>query len=96
MAGLFAARVLSDHFEQVTLLERDPVQDQPESRRAQPQTRHLHGVLTRGLLIIKELFPGLDTMLVDGGAIIDDAGEAMRWYQFGGFKVQGHTGLPEF
>ena len=94
MAGLFAARVLSDHFEQVTLLERDPVQDQPESRRAQPQTRHLHGVLTRGLLIINELFPGLDKILVDGGAIIDDAGEAMRWYQFGGFKVQGPTGLP--
>ena len=94
MAGLFAARVLSDHFEQVTLLERDAVQDQPESRRAQPQTRHLHGVLTRGLLIINELFPGLDKILVDGGAIIADAGEAMRWYQFDGFKVQqGPIGL---
>ena len=93
MAGLFAARVLSDHFEQVTLLERDAVEDQPESRRAQPQTRHLHGVLTRGLLIIQELFPGLDKTLVEGGAIIDDAGEAMRWYQFDGFKVQGPTGI---
>ena len=93
MAGLFAARVLSDHFEHVTLLERDPVQDRPESRRAQPQTRHLHGVLTRGLFIIKELFPGLDKTLVEGGAIIDDAGTAMRWFQFDGFKVQEPTGL---
>ncbi|MDR4488018.1 MAG: hypothetical protein R3B83_10935 [Nitrospirales bacterium] len=41
-AGLVAARVLSDHFERVTILERDPVHEYPESRRGQAQTRHLH------------------------------------------------------
>ena len=41
MAGLLTARVLSDHFDQVTILERDSVHDYPESRKGQPQTRHL-------------------------------------------------------
>jgi 2-polyprenyl-6-methoxyphenol hydroxylase-like FAD-dependent oxidoreductase len=31
LAGLFAARVLSDHFERVTIVERDPVHDRPRS-----------------------------------------------------------------
>ena len=30
MAGLLAARVLSNHFDHVTIVERDPVHDQPE------------------------------------------------------------------
>ena len=38
-ARLLAARVLSDHFERVTILERDPVHDFPESRRGPAQTR---------------------------------------------------------
>ena len=45
MAGLLTARVLSDHFAQVTIVERDPVRNQPESRKGQPQTRHLHILL---------------------------------------------------
>ena len=55
LAGLLAARVLSDHFERVTILERDPVHDRPESRKGQPQTRHPHGLLTSGLKVRKSL-----------------------------------------
>lgn len=33
LAGLFAARVLSDYFDAVTILERDPVNDVPEARK---------------------------------------------------------------
>ncbi len=93
LTGLFAARVLSDHFERVTIIERDPVNDRPESRRGQPQTRHLHGLLAQGLSIIKEFFPGLQQTLVDGGAIVADMGEAIRWYQFGGYRIQFTSGL---
>ncbi len=88
LAGLFAARVLSDHFERVTILERDPVSDGPESRRGQPQTRHLHGLLAQGFRMIKGLFPDLEGDLVKGGAIITDMGEAIRWYHFDGYKKQ--------
>lgn len=38
-AGLLAARILSDHFERVTILERDPGHDFPESRQGPAQTR---------------------------------------------------------
>jgi len=93
LAGLFTARVLSDHFERVTILERDPVGDHLESRKGQPQTRHLHGLLAQGFRIIKELFPNLEEDLVKGGAIISDMGEAIRWYHFDGYKKQFTSGL---
>ncbi len=42
MAGLLAARVLSDHFARVTILERDPLPQGPEVRKAVPQGAHTH------------------------------------------------------
>lgn len=93
LAGLFAARVLSDHFEHVTVLERDPVSDQPESRRGQAQARHLHGLLAQGFRIIKELFPDIEQDLVKAGAVMTDMGEDARWYHFGGYKKQFASGL---
>ena len=93
LAGLFAARVLSDHFERVTILERDDVHDRPESRKGQPQTRHLHGLLAQGLHIIKAFFPGIEQEMVEGGAITGDMGRDMRWYQFDGYKTQFESGL---
>ena len=68
MAGLLAGRVLSDHFARVTILERDPVHDYAESRKGQPQTRHLHGLLANGLNIIRRFFPGIEQALADGVA----------------------------
>ena len=93
LAGMFAARILSDHFERVTIVERDPVSDRPESRKGQPQTRHLHGLLAQGFRIIKDLFPDLEQELAKGGAIITDMGEAIRWYHFDGYKIQFTSGL---
>jgi len=93
LAGLFAARVLSDHFEQVTILERDPVHDLPESRKGQPQTVHLHGLLAQGLDIARQYFPGIEKSLTDGGALAGDIAEKVRWHQFGGYKIQFASGL---
>ena len=45
IAGLAAARALSDHFEQVVVLERDPLSDGPAHRSGTPQSRHAHGLL---------------------------------------------------
>jgi 2-polyprenyl-6-methoxyphenol hydroxylase-like FAD-dependent oxidoreductase len=85
--------VLSDHFEKVTILERDPVHDMPESRKGQAQTRHLHALLAQGLLIFREYFPGIQEELVAGGAVAGDMGERMHWYQYGGYRLQFTTGL---
>jgi len=92
-AGLLAARVLSEHFEQVTVLEKDAVHDYPESRRGQPQTRHAHGLLAHGLELLEGFFPGLTAELVATGAVKDDMGQAIRWYQAGGYRRQFKSGL---
>ncbi len=86
MAGLLTARVLSEHFSQVTLIERDPVADRPEARKGQPQTRHLHGLLASGLEIMTRYFPDLMEALEAGGAIVGDFGENMRWCTYGGYR----------
>jgi hypothetical protein len=94
MAGLLAARVLADHFERVTLLERDRLPDDDSSRKGVPQGRHAHAVLASGLAAMEQLFPGLTAGLVAGGAMPGDIGRDVRWYQFGGYKLRADVGLP--
>ena len=48
LAGMLAARVLSDHFHDVTLLERDHFPETPTARKGLPQGRHAHVLLGRG------------------------------------------------
>ncbi|HLN61558.1 MAG TPA: hypothetical protein VK464_08415, partial [Symbiobacteriaceae bacterium] len=63
MAGLLAARVLRDHFDEVLLLERDSLPDGPEERRAVPQGHHIHLLLAKGAAVIEGLLPGILTEL---------------------------------
>lgn len=93
LTGLLTARVLSDHFEQVTILERDEVHDVPESRKGQAQTRHLHGLLAQGLLILKDYFPGIVEELKAGGAFMGDMGKVLHWYQYGNYRLNFTSGL---
>lgn len=93
MAGLLTARVLSNHFTQVTLLERDEIHDQPEARKGQPQTRHLHGLLAKGLETMLTYFPTLVEDLQAGGALVSDMGQGMRWHTFGGYRRQFKSGM---
>jgi 2-polyprenyl-6-methoxyphenol hydroxylase-like FAD-dependent oxidoreductase len=73
MAGMLAARVLSDHFDKVTLVERDHYPTQADYRNGVPQARHLHVLLVRGMRILEKLFPGIDAELEAEGA------QLMRW-----------------
>lgn len=93
LGGLFTARVLADHFKRVTIIERDPVQDEPESRKGQPQTRHLHGVLEPTQRFIRNYLPGVEQNIIDGGAMVGDFGEFVRWYHFDGYKMQTNLNL---
>jgi 2-polyprenyl-6-methoxyphenol hydroxylase-like FAD-dependent oxidoreductase len=74
IAGLSAARALSDHFEQVVVLERDPLPDGPAHRPGTPQSRHAHGLLVGGERALSALFPGFERDLVDAGAAIVRSG----------------------
>jgi 2-polyprenyl-6-methoxyphenol hydroxylase-like FAD-dependent oxidoreductase len=85
MAGLLAARVLADHFERVTVLERDMFPPLGESRRGVPQGWHVHGLMARGPEVLEGLFPGLTGELVACGAPLTDARVHGRWF------LQGDT-----
>lgn len=85
MSGLLAARVLSDFYRTVTVVERDVLSDEPESRRGVPQGRHGHVLLARGAQTVGELFPGiLDELVADGAPVWDDAEYCRLYLSFGG------------
>ncbi len=78
MAGLLTARVLSEHFEHVIIVERDELSGEwfgdplvdpraREVRRGVPQGRHAHGLLAAGLNVVEQLFPGATEELVAAG-----------------------------
>ncbi len=69
MSGLGAARALADHFEQVTVLERDTLPADPVPRPGVPQSWHLHGLLGGGQRAFSELFPGFEADLVQAGGV---------------------------
>jgi 2-polyprenyl-6-methoxyphenol hydroxylase-like FAD-dependent oxidoreductase len=68
LAGLLAARVLTAHFDRVTLIERDCYPADAVFRPGIPQSRHLHVLWTRGLELLEHLFPGLEETLTAAGA----------------------------
>jgi 2-polyprenyl-6-methoxyphenol hydroxylase-like FAD-dependent oxidoreductase len=82
MAGLLAARVLSDHFAHVTMIERDQLINDAEPRKGVPQGRHVHALLARGAIIMGEYFPDLFPTLARDGAILVSTRD-VRWNQLG-------------
>jgi 2-polyprenyl-6-methoxyphenol hydroxylase-like FAD-dependent oxidoreductase len=76
MAGLLAARVLADAFDRVTVVERDPLPAAGEDRRGVPQGRHAHGLLSSGVRVFDEMFPGLlDDFAADGVPVLRESPE---------------------
>ncbi|MET9432174.1 FAD-dependent oxidoreductase [Streptomyces sp. NPDC003036] len=93
MAGLFAARALSDTFAEVLIVDRDELTGPGDLRRGLPQGHHLHGLLARGQQITEEYFPGItEEMRADGAQTGDVAGD-VRWIINGKRLVQVESGL---
>jgi len=93
MAGLLTARVLSDRYQQVIIVERDSVVGVGDARRGVPQGRHAHALLARGQRILEELFPGLQQELTDSGIYSCDLAGNLRWYFNGAPLRQMDSGL---
>jgi 2-polyprenyl-6-methoxyphenol hydroxylase-like FAD-dependent oxidoreductase len=68
LAGLPAARVLSEFFDRVTVVERDVLPDGPSHRRGVPQSSHLHGILYGGRLQLDELYGDFTETMREFGA----------------------------
>jgi 2-polyprenyl-6-methoxyphenol hydroxylase-like FAD-dependent oxidoreductase len=79
MAGMLAARVLADFFEQVTVLERDALPDAAGFRPGVPQARHLHALLPRGRRILESYFPGIAAEMLAAGAEMLDIANDVAW-----------------
>ncbi len=95
MGGLLAARVLADHYETVTIVERDVL---PESgnRRGVPQGRHAHALLARSSYILDGLFPGFSDELVAGGVPVWNDGDLSKMcISVGGQSFSRSGVLPE-
>jgi 2-polyprenyl-6-methoxyphenol hydroxylase-like FAD-dependent oxidoreductase len=84
VAGLLAACAVSDHFDRVTILEREVLPPPGQGRRAVPQGRHVHALLPGGLAAIEKLLPGFEAELVAGGAVRCGSMQEIR------FVVSGH------
>jgi 2-polyprenyl-6-methoxyphenol hydroxylase-like FAD-dependent oxidoreductase len=69
IAGMLTARVLSEFFERVTVLERDNIGDSLKSRRSVPQGHHAHFLLKGGEQSMENLFPELVKEMVDLGSV---------------------------
>src|SRR5437764_6797230 len=88
IAGLLAGRVLSDHSEHVTIIERDRITEDLEPRKGIPQGRHVHVLLKKGAFLLSELFPDLSSTLIQSGAPYVDSIEDVRWHHFGVWKAR--------
>lgn len=93
LAGLLAARVLADHFECVTVIERDRLPDDPVPRRSVPQSRHIHALMLRGRMILEEMFPGLQEEMVQAGALDLDMAGDIPWLTPAGWGVRFRSEL---
>ncbi|MGW3359726.1 FAD-dependent oxidoreductase [Streptomyces bungoensis] len=92
MAGLLAARVLADSYDEVLVVERDTISGTTTARKGVGQGRHVHGLLARGQQILDELFPGFTRDAVGAGIPTGDLGE-LRWFFNGRRLSPGTTGL---
>ena len=80
IAALTAARVLTDHFAQVTIIERDRLPDTPQFRRGVPQAQHAHTLPVRGQALLEQQFPGLtDELIGQGAAITRRSARLVSW-----------------
>jgi 2-polyprenyl-6-methoxyphenol hydroxylase-like FAD-dependent oxidoreductase len=93
MSGLLAARVLSVHFDTVTIVERDALPSAPAMRKGVPQAAHAHGLLASGYRTLDEYFPDLMSELEALGAPRADVVGTFLWFQYGRWKLRHQSGL---
>jgi 2-polyprenyl-6-methoxyphenol hydroxylase-like FAD-dependent oxidoreductase len=93
MAGLVAARVLSERCADVTVVDRDTLPEGSTPRRGVPQGAHPHVLLVSGLRELAGLFPGFEDELAGAGATRFDIGTGLCAYRYGRRWPREPTGL---
>ncbi len=93
MAGLITSRILLNHFDQVTLVERDRFPYKPQQRHGVPQASHVHVLLTQGQRIFEQLFPGFIAELVAAGCPTVNWTQHFPWYSMEGWQPRFSSDL---
>lgn len=89
IAGIAAAKVLSETFEHVIVLEKDDPHRRREGRPGAAQGWHLHHLLTAGRIELERLFPGIIDDMVREGAFDVDMAAQYRIRLGGSWKKPG-------
>ncbi|HEX3649006.1 MAG TPA: FAD-binding monooxygenase [Pseudonocardiaceae bacterium] len=93
MGGLLAARVLSEVFTDVLVVDRDALTGVSGYRRGVPHGRHAHGLVAKGHQILERQFPNLTDDLVAAGVVPGDFNGDIRWYVNGQRLAPSTSGL---
>ena len=96
IAGLLAAHVLSNHFQEVVIVEKDNYADDNKVRIGTPQANHIHLLLVKGREILEEFFPELERdLMADGANKIDFLNDG-RYLLPSGWAQKFHSGITTF
>jgi len=93
IAGLLAARAVSEFVTEVTILDRDVPPDAAVPRKGAPQGRHVHGILAGCLDALRLFFPDLIEDLTTAGARVVDTGEHIRWFNHNAWRLRCNSGI---
>ena len=96
IAGLLAARVLSDYFKEVILIEKDSCIDNGKVRIGTPQANHIHILLVKGKEILQDFFPELEGDLLKKGANKIDFLNDSRYHLPSGWAPKFNSGIITF
>lgn len=83
IGGLAAAAALRNHYEEVVILERDTIPDNPESRRGVPQDNQLHNLISCAQINLEKLIPGFLDSLREAGAGEASVADETHVYELG-------------
>lgn len=96
IAGLCTTRVLADAFEEVTVIDRDSLPDEPVARKGVPQAHHFHALLEAARATLEDLFPGFGEDILNAGALLHDASREVNFYMEGDFLADGPQRRPAY
>jgi len=94
IAGLCAARVLRDSFDDVVVLERDEFPDRPVVRDGAPQTSQPHAMLEAGRATLEDFFPGFSADVQAAGGLQLDMTTDLLWHDQGGVVTAAPVEFP--
>ncbi|MCF8564199.1 hypothetical protein LLE49_05520 [Alicyclobacillus tolerans] len=93
ISGMLSARVLSDFFDDVIIIEADDPSYVKSVRKRIPQGQHSHVLLQAGQQVLDRLFPNFINELIEDGSVVADFTNDLEWFHFGKWKKRFESGI---